>query len=339
MEDGQHLLFLLLLLLHLFLLPPHASSFIIPLRLKRLAARFHGPICQGAIAAENASLWAGLCGSTVGALCVFPGGSQDGIIGTLPSSATITYIRNQKAGSEVLFHAISNRTTFNFTSTRKCYVGSTSVPKRRVGPNQHDPCFANAAERGESLLFTVVRDPIETALSAYLELRFRARYRDSKAGRVEFERLFANRNEKGDKSCNAAPNEPDATNDFLAYLDAVERGAALGREAFHAWPQALKIDRLQADNRRFDAIGRLENLWEDIAALRKAVLRNQASRAGFSSSLEQHRHSHSTASCGAVDLSDGRVTETLCRIYRVDYTCFGIPLPVACQMRRGRLYI
>jgi uncharacterized DUF497 family protein len=118
-------------------------------------------------------------------------------------------------------------------------------------------------------------------------------------------------NDKGDKSCEVGNLGPDssveaiATRDFLTYLDALEAGATLsggltlGRDAYHAWPQALKIDRLSStpqvpaadveqqqqlttftatrrakhkpDRQRYGAIGRLEEIEEQIVQIRSRI--------------------------------------------------------------------
>ena len=150
----------------------------------------------------------------------------------------------------------------NVSNVTQCHVGKVTPGVRRVGNWQHEPCFQSNAIKGTdgpiasgqtSFVFTFVRDPAKTALSAYLELRFRARYRSR--GKEAFQELFDNEN--GDKSCPRTVDDigrgggDDATSQFVAYLEALERGStplglALGRDAYHAWPQALKIDRLAA---------------------------------------------------------------------------------------------
>ena len=356
----------ILLVLRCIITLSSSTKIIIEPHLVRLATRFHGSRCQRAIAAENATRWNGLC-EPRGPLCVFPGGSQDAVTGVVTaagggaagnaSGTLAVYVRNQKAGSDMVFNSF--RSLFNLsTVAKRCYVGSTDVgQKKRVGPNQHDPCFPSSFP--SVLLFTMVRDPAKTALSAYLELRFRARYRDPRAGRAAFEALFSgtNNNSRGDKSCasnqgsggggaggegDETTGDNEATRDFLMYLEAIERGEKpLGREAYHAWPQALKLER-SALHRRYDAIGRLENARADLLSLRAALLPYSSAAASSTPSAlllnEHHHHSHAAASCGEVDIvGNARVARALCRIYSVDYECFGATIPQACRKKR-RLY-
>jgi len=149
-------------------------------------------------------------------------------------------------------------------------------------------------------------------------------------------------NEKGDKSCEAGPKldpassvEAIATRDFLTYLDALEAGAtlrgglALGRDAYHAWPQALKIDRLSTpqvpvaeveqqqqqqqqpttltSTRRakhkpkrqmYDAIGRLEEIEEQIVQIRSRI--SEAVEVPLSSSRSSSRERRRLASTASL---------------------------------------
>ena len=338
--------------------------------LTKLARHFDGQICRSALAAENTSRWQRLC-DPVSDLCRYPG-TQDAIKGSRGSLVGITYVRNQKVGSDMLFSGFPG--LFGVTNATKCHIGEVAPNVPRRGPWQGEPCFPGgdlARDPQGSFVFTIVRDPARTALSAYLELRFRARYRNR--GRLAFQELGGGDNEKGDRSC-GGPTE--ATNQFIAYLQALERGMTLlgqnlGRDAYHAWPQALKLDRMspvnpkptaeydsqeqnkmmhgkhgkasrrgaKAQPRRYDAIGRLEFIGNDIDEMRAIIamaIGARANQSGYnadqdSSPLDNRRHSHAAASCAEVDLTSPEVARLLCRLYSSDYACFGYVKPQACE--------
>ena len=345
---------------------------------------------------------------------------------------------------------------FNVTDVTQCHVGVVDPDLPRVGNYQFAPCFASSAAASaasaasadpwafdyehpprDTFVFSFVRDPARTALSAYLELRFRARYRGR--GAEAFEELFPNA--KGDQSCDGgdrgggggsgggavgsgngsgeggrrlkasprniyntkaaqgylspwapsaavgfpggggAGREPgNATAQFLRYLAALGAGATpsgrdLGRDAYHAWPQALKLDRVaqaaipppprstaavaidtaasattsgaaarpERSVRRYDAIGRLERLDEDLAAVaalarrRRGLIQGKKApgpgpgQGGVAPATAAHRHSHAASSCGRVDLANAAVARALCSLYAADYACFGYERPAACS--------
>ena len=254
------------------------------------------------------------------------------------------------------------RAIFNLTSpARPCYVGNATQPaknKRRIGPNQHERCFTEKSDekRRDMFVFTLIRNPASAALSAYLELRFRARYGNKRySGAEAFAALFmsTNENQKGDRSCASGT---EARKDFLSFLAALENGdRTLGREAYHSWPQALKINQIQnrlqswgTKIRRYDAIGRLESASEDLFSIRASILTSStrgsnadkkegsinASRPDshlLTAISEESHHSHARSECSHVDLLDEEISRSLCRLYLVDYICFGLTLPGSCS--------
>ena len=251
------------------------------------------------------------------------------------------------------------RAIFNLTSpARPCYVGNATQPaknKRRIGPNQHERCFTEKSEekRRAMFVFTLIRNPASAALSAYLELRFRARYGNKRySGAEAFAALFmsTNENQKGDRSC---VSDTEARKDFLSFLTTLENGSrALGREAYHSWPQALKINqienRLQSRGKRYDAIGRLESASEDLFSIRASIFTSSTrgsdadTKEGRINAIrpdsylltaisEESHHSHARSECSHVDLLDEEISRTLCRLYLVDYICFGLTLPRSCS--------
>ena len=117
-----------------------------------------------------------------------------------------------------------------------------------------------------------------------------------------------------------------------AFVDDVIHGRSLGVNAYHVWPQALKLDVLP-EGRSFDLVWHIERFEEGAAQLlellgRKAALHRSLGIAHESSATAISRV------CGGklsvVNLTDSTVVK-LCRLLRVDYACFGYTVPVACR--------
>ena len=108
----------------------------------------------------------------------------------------------------------------------------------------------------DSTVFTFVRDPMATVVSAYLEIRDRTPLNISAA------RFGARR----------CTDVADADVQFRRFLSAIAAGSGrYGAEFFHAFPQVLKINHVRHNEdrpRRFDAIGRLESFSDGLAILR-----------------------------------------------------------------------
>jgi hypothetical protein len=161
-----------------------------------------------------------------------------------------------------------------------------------------------------------------------------------------------------DGGVDACGNRDDATSQFVAFLEGVRARLPLGLDAYHIYPQVLKIEYVQwpkggtpdssssssrsITSNRFDGIGRVETLAADLASMRAlyhartelGTLPNpkDSSAADKTRCLHSHctvhdqfNHSHATASCANVDLSNATVRALLCDIYEADYACFGYP--------------
>ena len=211
-------------------------------------------------------------------------------------------------------------------------------------------------------MHTAVRDPIATAVDAYLEITRRspdgvpwisaqaeADYtrHAQLASAQALRREGAGAAHGGNASQYAAYEDAfnlkwrgmhcdgprDALRKFLAYLDALEARSPMGSQGFHVFPQALKIDFvLRAP--AFDAIAKVEDL--------KAGMERIAAAAGVPAptlphSTSKERHTNSHMGCGKFDLLTSEeplakdVLRRLCKIYAADYTCFGYELPEACR--------
>jgi len=185
------------------------------------------------------------------------------------------------------------------------------------------------ARNASAFVWAVVREPIETALSAYLQaidVR-RAHSAGSRNATAWLAALSCSQNCRR-PSC-VHPNER-----FHAFLDAVEAGQALGSQFFHAYPQALKLDVVKpaiGDGRRFDALIRLEQVDAGLWAVARLAGATHMPKARKPSQA----HTTDGDPCAAVDLElDARLARRLCKLYDADFTCFGYARPAACGIGR-----
>jgi len=176
-------------------------------------------------------------------------------------------------------------------------------------------------------VFTFVRDPLTTALDAYLEVRLKAHKR------VHYrpeEQLYLTRIFDNSHGADLCQSSADATSQFVAFLEALQARAPFGDEIWHVFPEAVKLNHVvprsggSADSRRrYDLIGRVEDFLDDLNALRALA----GARALSSSELDQltasHRHSHAGATCANVSLQNARVKQLVRELYAPDYACFG----------------
>ena len=137
---------------------------------------------------------------------------------------------------------------------------------------------------------------------------------------------------------------------FAAYLDDIRHRRPLGRDIYHAYPQAMKVDAInpawRREGKRYNAIGRMEDgvtsFLQQLVALvsETPVQRPTVDRpivdameicfnedAKNSSHASMH-HSLSSDAC-AVELSE-ELEREVCAIYATDFACFGYELPASC---------
>ena len=232
---------------------------------------------------------------------------QDGAL----FNGTILYVRNQKVGSDMIM-----------SSARHSPLGPEK-PLSYAGrfPRGAVPSLAYAAPArlpDDFFVFSIVGDPATVAAKAYLEIS-RRRTRPQK-----YERDVEVRGGLGAYRripCDAA----SATARFRTFLEELANGTDLGPEAFHAWPQALKLAVVAPrgpEGRRFDALGRLEHIAEDFGEVRAAVgvVAPGHDRHGV---LGRHHHTTAGLPCARPDLADDGVRRLLCDLYAADFACFG----------------
>ena len=329
------------------------------------AALYEGAACRKAITKANRTAWEQLS-------CCWVSRAKEMELSHSPDESHATspwkkalYVRNQKAASTFLGQAVGR--LFEATSSRDLNNGQKMEHAHRTGllKSKHRNPVGHPAD-ATTLVHTAVRDPIATAVDAYLEISRRspdgvpwisAQAEADYQRHAELASAQALRRSpegagtvlSGNASQYAAYEDAfslkwrgmhcsgprDALQKFLGYLDALEARSPMGAQGFHVFPQALKIDFvLRAP--AYNAIAKVEDL--------KGGMERIAAAAGVATpslpaSTGKERHSNENMGCAKFDLMTSDeplakdVLRRLCKIYAADYTCFGYELPEACQER------
>ena len=242
---------------------------------------------------------------------------------TTAEGTKVIYVRNQKAGSTTVMEQLASA-----LGGEKGGDWGKIVPyvwaRSEAWPPESD---------NRTVVFTVVREPAVTAVDAYLEVSMRYTenfYNDDLEG-IPGEHRWLHMN------C----TDPAAR--FSAFLDAVEARSALGRPAFHVFPQAVKTNIVSEregiadfDSRgqvfhtrgRFDAVLKLEDLNSGMSSLGGIVGVNVT----MPPSTEDGKHTLTKDVCADFQLTDyPDLMLRVCKIYHVDYVCFGYELPRVCR--------
>jgi hypothetical protein len=228
----------------------------------------------------------------------------------LPDNSILVYVRNQKAGSEMMWATLSAIMQTPVYRTYKLpfpYING-SEPMRTIT----DDLF----------MWTVVRDPLHRAISGYLEILAR------KASHTKEEASILSQ-------C-----RHDPTGQFTRFMRLLSSSKDLQFEGMHARPQAILLDVMKQErpkkngkSRRYDAIAKIENLQIEMPKVLKL--------AGMDENLiqmnwtVQHHHSHQAreahGECGDVDWRDPILMKMFCNFYEVDYICLDYNMPRICQ--------
>lgn len=318
--------------------------------LKSRAEGYSREPCRAVMLAENMSRWAATCSGAPGHSKRFDtelcgGGKQifrSGV--TKNGRRAVTYVRNQKAASQLLTYELAG------------LLDLEGPPRQGVSLQSSAP--ANAS----TFVFSFVRDPLDAALDAYLELRHLATLR-SPQYRGAIARAVGG---PSSKVVNPCRGQSDATQQFISFLKAVRRGDPLGGDAYHAYPQALKLDHVRsgslshasatataddASNGGASERGKRRQSKTTDEATSQPADRSDSSRdrgydaigtvenfeagvlsirallglpeANLTSILLSRRHSHRHDSCAKVDRHDAALAALACEVYAADYVCFG----------------
>lgn len=299
-----------------------------------IARRFGAPHCVTARASANLSAWQRSNRPAHDAM--LERGQQ---LYILPS-ANVMYVRNQKAASRYMKWKMAR--VFNTSDdemVRSPCLSTSRMPALSVRFSSRPPLLTAQMEKfvpyrdpqlGTSdapqlrfaasfFTYTMVRDPLATAVDAYLEVSQRLRALGNQSvprTNESFRRL-------------PCRDSAEATARFVAYLKAASRGERLGTQFFHSFPQALKLDvsLRGSHSNQFDAIGRVEELDESLQQMQALV----GMDAGHvPSATDRDRHTKSASACSDIDRDDPELQRVVCELYRVDYECFDYELPRTC---------
>ena len=193
-----------------------------PSVLRSKAHRYETDTCRAAIVATNASHWKLLCRGAPGHSKLFDqelcrGSSQMYRSGVTVDGGRkeITYVRNQKAASQMLVYELGPLLNL-------------------AGPARHGITLGRVAPANAStLVLSFVRNPLDTALDGYLELRHLASLRSveyraaiARAVGSNFGSSSASGSAKKGEHVALSPcrGASDATQQFKAFLEAVRQG-------------------------------------------------------------------------------------------------------------------
>lgn len=209
------------------------------------------------------------------------------------SKRCLLYVRNQKAGSSLLYSHMSQ-----FFPNTTCRTGLARHPLAPVERRARD-----------DVVFTVVREPFDVALSAYCEVR-----RRQACPRCDWTRV-----ERFPRWCGVRPSD-----EFDRYLDDVRSGRFVSDEAFHSYPQTVKT----LTSYRLEVVVRADALHAGLRGLAKLV---GTSFVAMNATSKDRHTTRSDACCAGVRPLSSRLAARLCALYASDFECFGFPRPAVCQ--------
>lgn len=245
---------------------------------------------------------------------------------------SLTYISNQKVASRSALNAFS---AFDGQSQMYRLQYSGAQPheyKEKLGridmPHIDDTHQWNLTLSQEQVrnkfLFTIVREPLAAAWSAYTEVSHRTG------------RKYDNGDLQMTTPCNGGDDR------YLEYLDLLKTGKIRHRQAFHSFPQVAKVDVLQGLNRSaFDFIVRLEHFDEDMKALFASLKSPPGEKViqdfiyRFNEEEIEHPHDSKCDRAIAKTSSEHGFNEQTCKaacaLYDIDFVCFNYPRPNCCS--------
>ena len=116
---------------------------------------------------------------------------------------------------------------------------------------------------------------------------------------------------------------------FSLYLDALQARPRqdCGGIGYHAYPQAMKVNIVTRTAPRFDAIVKLEELS---AGLERVGALAGTPAVTVPPPTKTEAHSNDRLACASFGIG-AKLTRRLCKLYAVDFECFGYELPEACR--------
>jgi len=246
----------------------------------------------------------------------------------LTNDGALAYVENQKAASRTLLKAIGPYKR-GWVAPYRATIATDAV---HAADTNLMMALANRT------VFTFVRDPIVTFLSGADEVFLRW----TNSSVHEFGRKASRWPKSFAVPCSRRRD---------AIVEDVQDARSLGKEAFHIFPQALKTDVLPP-GRRFDFVGRVERLTEDIEALFASLapphdayysnrwkdmqrlnldfLNNSTDAVAkwkyFRVTLGDARHPLNCSPSESQPLSSA-TSDSICGLMAADFACFGYTCP------------
>lgn len=190
------------------------------------------------------------------------------------------------------------------------YLGSSLL--KRSSPNFRTPFLTD-------FVFTVVRDPMATALSAFCEI-------DLRKPLIRNDSLVQYRAKYKDIPCSRCP-----ACRYISFLDGIAAKEPLSHEFFHAFPQTVKTHVAGA----FSAIIKTEALDAGLAGIAVQLGTRVIQVTATKAAVHSHSSSHKGLSCcsriEASVLASSQLMARICQLYIADYLCFAYELPAACK--------
>ena len=224
----------------------------------------------------------------------------------------VAFIENQKAGTRTLIHTLRRLFPDEWTYVTTKYM----LSELTNDPEHGGQIFADT----NITIFTFVREPFSAFKSAYEEISHRDPPHLNR-------KVHAN-------SYSQVPCD-QASKRISYFVDDLLHARAIGRDAFHAWPQIVKT----SNTPRLDFIGRVENMESDLRDLMTLVYGKLGRVSGHQVQIEVPRlnprtqklregKSHMVGKeCSQFTLYTNisiETTKAICqKILSADYACFG----------------
>ena len=307
----------------------------------QLASTFHSAECYAALSKENLTRWqksnwpapTGRGGRS--AMMQWSFRTRLSVLTVNNTGAKVAYVRNHKAASTYLTESLAEILQATTDDRGKSLdVVMIFNSSRYITEAKNIGGTTATAEHGtlQSLIMTVVQDPIASAIKGYLEVSKQA---DELADLSGFRLHNISAPSYTRLGCNTTAMARRRLN---RYLDGIVEGAPMGHAFYHSYPQAIRLHVVSgrgpyAGNRatmlRYQAIGRKEKLASDMSVIAERVGVRTIS---IPRPTESNAHTTSTLKCAQLNLSGDRATlRRLCSLYAVDYACLGYEKPALCH--------
>ena len=284
-----------------------------------LASLYQSPVCLRARTAERlrfADMWQAIMPTHR-----MPANARTQQRLYVSDSLRAAYLSNPKAAHLAVLKI------FRYASIAK-HPGQGELTYREVPLIGHDrhASFLKTLPSNYTL-FTFVREPVSAFLSGYAEVVHRVltwnRARKIHGSDTTFSHV----------RCSRSDTDTNSTR-FAAFLDDLTRCRTIGYDAYHVWPQVMKLDALPGNGERsFDFVGRIESLAADMGKLLRQIQGTEVPQSVIE--LTTHvSHLTNVDECNKIITVPSAAVvaalPVLCDLLAADFKCTGYPLPSSC---------